>query len=64
MIKDSDLAGFNSDRFDIPLIGWRIDCRAGVDLDMKNKAPVDVQTISCAEERTLDTALYSYCGKS
>lgn len=53
MIKDSDLAGFNSDRFDIPLLAEEL-LRAGVDFDMKNKVSVDVQTIfHKMEERTL-----------
>jgi DNA polymerase-3 subunit epsilon len=42
MIKDSDLAGFNSDRFDIPLLAEK--CCAG-DFDMKNRVSVDVQTV-------------------
>jgi hypothetical protein len=44
MIKDSDLAGFNSDRFDIPLLAEEL-LRAGVDFDMKSRVSVDVQTI-------------------
>jgi hypothetical protein len=43
MIKDCDLAGFNSDRFDIPLLAEEL-LRAGVDFDMKNSVSVDVQT--------------------
>ena len=64
MIKDSDLGGFNSDRFDIPLLAEEL-LRAGVDFDMKNKVSVDVQTIfHKMEERTLSAALKFYCGKS
>ena len=64
MIKDSDLAGFNSDRFDIPLLVEEL-LRAGVDFDMKNRVSVDVQTIfHKKEERTLSAALKFYCGKS
>src|SRR5690606_457639 len=44
MIKDPDLAGFNSGRFDIPLLAEEM-LRAGVDFDMKNMVSVDVQTI-------------------
>ena len=44
MIKDSDLAGYNSDRFDIPLLAEEL-LRAEVDFDMKNRVSVDVQTI-------------------
>jgi len=64
MIKDSDLAGYNSDRFDIPLLAEEL-LRAGVDFDMKNRVSVDVQTIfHKMEERTLSAALKFYTGKS
>lgn len=64
MIKDSDLAGFNSDRFDIPLLAEEM-LRAGVDFDMKNSVSVDVQTIfHKKEERTLSAAYKFYCGES
>jgi DNA polymerase III subunit epsilon len=64
MIKDSDLAGFNSDRFDIPLLAEEL-LRAGVDFDMKNKVSVDIQTIfHKKEERTLAAALKFYTGNS
>jgi DNA polymerase-3 subunit epsilon len=64
MIKDSDLAGYNSDRFDIPLLAEEM-LRAGVDFDMKNRVSVDVQTIfHKKEERTLSAALKFYCDKT
>ena len=64
IIKDSDLAGFNSDRFDIPLLAEEL-LRAGVDFDMKNRVSVDVQTIfHKMEERTLSAAFKFYCGQS
>lgn len=64
MIKDSDLAGFNSDRFDIPLLAEEM-LRAGVDFDMKNRVSVDVQTVfHKMEERTLSAAHKFYCGKT
>jgi DNA polymerase-3 subunit epsilon len=64
MIKDSDLAGFNSDRFDIPLLAEEM-LRAGVDFDMKNSVSVDVQTIfHKKEERTLSAAYKFYCGET
>lgn len=63
MIKDCDLGGFNSDRFDIPLLAEEL-LRAGVDFDMKNSVSVDVQTIfHKKEERTLSAALKFYCGQ-
>jgi len=62
MIKDSDLAGYNSDRFDIPLLAEEL-LRAGLDFDMKNRVSVDVQTIfHKKEERTLSAAYKFYCG--
>lgn len=63
MIKDSDLAGFNSDRFDIPLLAEEM-LRAEVDFDMKNTVTVDVQTIfHKKEQRTLSAGYKFYCGK-
>ena len=63
MIKDSDLAGFNSDRFDIPLLAEEL-LRADIDFDMKNKVSVDVQTIfHKMEKRTLEAAYKFYCDK-
>ena len=43
-IKDADLGGFNSNRFDIPILAEEM-LRAEVDFDMKNTQSVDVQTI-------------------
>ena len=63
MIKDSDLAGFNSNRFDIPLLAEEM-LRADVDFDMKNTQSVDVQTIfHKMEKRTLSAAYKFYCDK-
>lgn len=56
-----DLAGFNSDRFDIPLLAEEM-LRAEYDFDMKNLKTVDVQTIfHKMEQRTLSAALKFYC---
>ncbi len=63
MIKDSDLAGFNSDRFDIPLLAEEL-LRVGIDFDMKNRFSVDIQNIfHKKEERTLSAAYKFYCSK-
>ena len=63
MIKDCDLGGFNSDRFDIPLLAEEM-LRVDVDFDMKNTVSVDVQTIfHKMEKRTLAAAYQFYCGK-
>lgn len=64
MMKDSDLGGFNSDRFDIPLLAEEL-LRAGFDFDMKNRVSVDVQTIfHKKEERTLSAAYKFYCNQN
>lgn len=64
MIKDADLAGFNSDRFDIPLLAEEL-LRAGVDFDLGNRVTVDIQTIfHKKEERTLSAAYRFYCNES
>jgi len=64
MIKDCDLAGFNSNRFDIPLLAEEM-LRAGIDFDMKGRVAVDVQTIfHKMEKRTLGAAYKFYCNKS
>ncbi|RAJ13012.1 3'-5' exonuclease [Olleya aquimaris] len=64
MIKDADLAGFNSNRFDIPLLAEEM-LRAGIDFDMKGRVAVDVQTIfHKMEQRTLSAAYKFYCDKS
>ena len=63
IIKDSDLGGFNSDRFDIPLLAEEM-LRADVDFDMKNMMSIDVQTIfHKMEKRTLGAAYKFYCNK-
>ena len=64
MIKDSDLGGFNSNRFDIPLLAEEM-LRAEVDFDMKNRLTIDVQTIfHKMEQRTLSAAYKFYCDKN
>tara|TARA_R110002073_G_scaffold159955_1_gene315391 strand:+ start:2531 stop:3307 length:777 start_codon:yes stop_codon:yes gene_type:complete len=64
MIKDSDLGGFNSNRFDIPLLAEEM-LRADLDFDMKNRVAVDVQTIfHKMEQRTLSAAYKFYCNES
>lgn len=64
MMKDSDLGGFNSNRFDIPLLAEEM-LRAEVDFDMKNRLAIDVQTIfHKMEQRTLSAAYKFYCDKN
>lgn len=62
-IKDSDLAGYNSNRFDIPLLAEEM-LRAEIDFDMKSAVKIDVQTIfHKKEKRTLEAAYKFYCDK-
>ena len=64
MIKDSDLAGFNSNRFDIPLLAEEL-LRAEIDFDLKRALAIDVQTIfHKKEKRTLEAAYMFYCDKN
>ena len=59
-----DLAGFNSNRFDIPLLAEEF-LRAGVNIDLSRRKFIDVQTIfHKMEQRTLSAAYKFYCGKS
>jgi DNA polymerase-3 subunit epsilon len=63
MIKGCDLGGFNSNRFDIPLLAEEM-LRAEMDFEMKNRVSVDVQTIfHKMEQRTLVAAYKFYCDK-
>ena len=63
LIDGCDLAGFNSNRFDIPLLAEEL-LRAGLDFDMKNRVAVDVQVIfHKKEQRTLSAAYQFYCNK-
>lgn len=59
-----DLAGFNSNRFDIPMLVEEF-LRVGVDFDIKNRRMVDVQRIyHMMEPRNLSAAYKFYCGKT
>lgn len=63
-IEGCDLAGYNSNRFDIPLLAEEF-IRAGVDIDFSKRKFVDVQTIfHKMEQRTLAAAYKFYCDKS
>jgi len=63
-IGDADLSGYNSDRFDVPMLMEEF-ARAGLDLSMDHRKSIDVQKIFYKmEPRTLKAALKLYCGKS
>ena len=63
-IEGCDLAGYNSNRFDIPMLAEEF-LRAGVDIDLNRRKFIDVQTIfHKMEQRTLSAAYKFYCNKS
>ena len=63
MISGCDLAGFNSNRFDIPLLAEEL-LRAGIDFNMINRKAIDVQVIfHKKEQRTLSAGYKFYCDK-
>ncbi len=62
-IEGCDLAGYNSNRFDIPLLAEEL-LRADVDIDLTKRKFVDVQVIfHKLEARTLGAAYKFYCDK-
>ncbi|MEO6132536.1 MAG: 3'-5' exonuclease, partial [Saprospiraceae bacterium] len=63
-IGDSDLAGYNSNRFDIPVLMEEF-ARVGLDFDIDSRRTIDVQRIFYRmEPRTLSAAYQFYCQKS
>lgn len=63
MITGTDLAGFNSNRFDVPLLAEEL-LRAGIDFDLNKFKLVDAQTIfHKMEPRNLTAAYRFYCRK-
>ncbi len=62
-IEGCDFGGFNSNRFDLPMLVEEF-LRAGVDVDFKNRKFIDVQNIfHKMEQRTLVAAYKFYCDK-
>ena len=63
VFEGSDIAGFNSNRFDIPMLQEEF-LHAGVSFDFTKRKFVDVQTIfHKMEQRNLTAAYRFYCGK-
>lgn len=61
--KGCDFAGFNSNRFDVPLLAEEF-LRAGVDFDFSKSRLIDAQTIfHKMERRNLAAAYEFYCGR-
>lgn len=63
-IKGCDLAGFNSNKFDLPMLAEEL-LRVGSDYDLSQVKHIDVQNIfHKMEQRTLSAAYQFYCDKS
>ena len=63
MMEGCDLAGFNSSKFDFPLLAEEF-LRADIDFDFQKRKFIDVQTIfHKMERRTLEAAYKFYCDK-
>jgi DNA polymerase-3 subunit epsilon len=63
-IGESDLGGYNSNKFDIPVLAEEL-MRVGSDFDVSARKFVDVQNIfHKMEQRTLSAAYQFYCTKS
>lgn len=63
-IDNADLSGYNSNRFDIPLLMEEF-LRVGLEIDMTDRKMVDVQQIfHMMERRTLSAAYQFYCNKT
>ncbi|PAX59807.1 3'-5' exonuclease [Brunnivagina elsteri] len=62
-IGDSDLAGYNSNKFDLPLLMTEFS-RCEIDFNLEGRHTIDVQSIFFKmEPRTLKAAYKFYCGK-
>ena len=62
-LEGCDIAGYNSTKFDIPLLSEEF-LRAGVDFDFRKRKTIDVQNIfHKMEQRTLVAAYKFYCQK-
>ena len=63
-LMDCDLGGFNSNKFDIPLLAEEF-LRVGVDFSLEGRNLIDVQILfHMMEPRTLKAAYKFYCDKS
>ncbi|MCB0762147.1 MAG: 3'-5' exonuclease [Flavobacteriales bacterium] len=62
-LLDCDLAGFNSNKFDVPLLAEEF-LRVGINFSMEGRNLIDVQTIyHIMEQRTLKAAYKFYCNE-
>jgi DNA polymerase III subunit epsilon len=64
VFEGCDFAGYNSNKFDLPLLAEEF-LRAGVDIDLKKRKFIDIQVIfHKKEQRTLSAAYKFYCDKN
>lgn len=62
-IGNADIAGYNSNRFDVPMLMEEFD-RVGIEFDISKRRTIDIQRIFYKmEPRTLKAALKFYCNK-
>ncbi len=62
-LEGCDLAGYNSNKFDVPILVEEF-LRAGIEFDLENRKLVDVQNVfHILEPRTLAAAFKFYCSK-
>lgn len=62
-LANADLAGYNSNRFDIPLLVEEF-LRSGLDIELNDRQLLDVQRVfHMMEQRTLSAAYKFYCDK-
>jgi DNA polymerase III subunit epsilon len=63
IIEDADIGGYNSNKFDIPLLAEEF-LRCGTDIDLKRRNFIDVMVIFMKKEpRNLEAAYKFYCDK-
>ncbi|MDB4091016.1 3'-5' exonuclease [Crocinitomicaceae bacterium] len=63
-IEDADFAGYNSNKFDLPMLAEEL-LRVGSSIDLSKKLHIDVQNIfHKMEQRTLIAAYSFYCNKN
>jgi DNA polymerase-3 subunit epsilon len=63
-IEGSDIGGYNSNRFDVPMLNEEF-LRAGITVDIENRKLLDVQKVfHMMEQRTLSAAYQFYCHKT
>jgi len=58
-IRSCDMAGYNCNRFDVPLLAQEF-ARAGVDIDLKNRKVIDVQVVFFKKEQRTLAAAYKF----